>query len=374
MNILMLAPTFRPSSYMRNVGGGEISNRMLLAALVLKGHRVTVAAVIGGAQPIVIDNGITIHAATTRTDRFGRVAALGRFTSFARQIARAEASDIILSATSALPAALAVSRDRARPAGAFIRAFENFSRDAHGRVSASARLAAATRTILLGAYGETALRRLNFVLPNSEFMQGVTAKVAPSVASHVVYPPIDLSPAPARLPRHAATVVMVGTGEHKGTRLFEALAARLPMLRFRMVGVPRVDEAVSVTANLTKVGWTDIDEEFRHKADIVLVPSLWEEPFGRVAIEALASGAIVLASNIGGLPEALDYQDRLLLQPDDVDAWEARLRDVLAAPKPYRDACDIARSHLGTFSLDTQASVLEQALLGEIARHSSVQH
>ena len=221
---------------------------------------------------------------------------------------------------------------------------------------------------MLGAYGETALRRLNFVLPNSEFMQGVTAKAAPSVASHVVYPPIDLSPAPARLPRHAATVVMVGTGEHKGTRLFEALAERLPMVRFRMVGVPRGDEAVSITANLTKVGWTNIDEEFRHKADIVLVPSLWEEPFGRVAIEALASGAIVLASDIGGLPEALDHQDRLLLQPGDVDAWEARLRDVLAAPKPYRDACDIARSHLGTFSLDTQASVLERALLGEIDR------
>ena len=82
MNILMLAPTFRPASYMGNVGGGEISNRMLLTALVAKGHSVTVATVVGGAQPIAIDNGITIHAATTRTDRLGRVAAFGRFTSF----------------------------------------------------------------------------------------------------------------------------------------------------------------------------------------------------------------------------------------------------------------------------------------------------
>jgi glycosyltransferase involved in cell wall biosynthesis len=37
---------------------------------------------------------------------------------------------------------------------------------------------------------------------------------------------------------------------------------------------------------------------------IVVVPSKWEEPFGLVAIEALACGCRVVYSNAGGLPEA----------------------------------------------------------------------
>jgi glycosyltransferase involved in cell wall biosynthesis len=38
-------------------------------------------------------------------------------------------------------------------------------------------------------------------------------------------------------------------------------------------------------------------------AAYVIVPSLWEEPFGAVALEALAAGALVLLSDRGGLPE-----------------------------------------------------------------------
>jgi glycosyltransferase involved in cell wall biosynthesis len=36
---------------------------------------------------------------------------------------------------------------------------------------------------------------------------------------------------------------------------------------------------------------------------VVVVPSLWEEPFPRTALEAMASGRLVVASRTGGLPE-----------------------------------------------------------------------
>ena len=41
----------------------------------------------------------------------------------------------------------------------------------------------------------------------------------------------------------------------------------------------------------------------RHR--IVVVPSLWAEPFGMVALEAIASGCITIGSDQGGLPEAI---------------------------------------------------------------------
>lgn len=40
------------------------------------------------------------------------------------------------------------------------------------------------------------------------------------------------------------------------------------------------------------------------RAAIVAIPSLWQEPFGLVAIEAHAAGAAVLSSGLGGLAEA----------------------------------------------------------------------
>ena len=40
-------------------------------------------------------------------------------------------------------------------------------------------------------------------------------------------------------------------------------------------------------------------------ASIVIIPSVWEEPFGLVAAEAMSSGACIIASKVGGIPEII---------------------------------------------------------------------
>ena len=42
-------------------------------------------------------------------------------------------------------------------------------------------------------------------------------------------------------------------------------------------------------------------------AEIVVIPSKWEEPFGRTALEAAANGCATITSNKGGLPETSDH-------------------------------------------------------------------
>ena len=40
-------------------------------------------------------------------------------------------------------------------------------------------------------------------------------------------------------------------------------------------------------------------------ASIIIIPSIWEEPFGLVAAEAMSNGACIIASKVGGIPEII---------------------------------------------------------------------
>ncbi|MFD6163559.1 glycosyltransferase family 4 protein [Oerskovia sp. NPDC060287] len=59
--------------------------------------------------------------------------------------------------------------------------------------------------------------------------------------------------------------------------------------------------------------------EILRTADVVVVPSRWAEPFALTALEGMAAGAAVVASDIGGVPEAVG-SGGVLVPPDDVRA------------------------------------------------------
>ena len=66
-------------------------------------------------------------------------------------------------------------------------------------------------------------------------------------------------------------------------------------------------------------------EAFRRCA-IAVVPSLWPEPFGLVALEAMAMGRPVIASRAGGLPDIVaDGESGLLVQPGDEEGLRRAL-------------------------------------------------
>lgn len=58
-------------------------------------------------------------------------------------------------------------------------------------------------------------------------------------------------------------------------------------------------------SNVVMLGFVDPARVYE-RIDALVVPSLWEEPFGMIAIEAFAHGVPVIAARRGGLPEIVE--------------------------------------------------------------------
>ncbi|HZU12935.1 MAG TPA: glycosyltransferase family 4 protein [Chloroflexota bacterium] len=64
-----------------------------------------------------------------------------------------------------------------------------------------------------------------------------------------------------------------------------------------------------------------------------VVPSVWPEPLGQVAVECMAVGRPVIASNIGGLPDVvIDGETGVLVPPGDVSALRDAMQSLLDDP------------------------------------------
>lgn len=112
--------------------------------------------------------------------------------------------------------------------------------------------------------------------------------------------------------------------EIKGVKILLEVARRLADVKellFVFVGDGPLSNEVRVASgnlmNVLYIGKVKIKElvSYYNAADLVIVPSIYEEGFGRVILEALSCGTPVIASNRGGIPEALDSSVGMLIEP-----------------------------------------------------------
>jgi glycosyltransferase involved in cell wall biosynthesis len=82
-------------------------------------------------------------------------------------------------------------------------------------------------------------------------------------------------------------------------------------------------------------GWLSLEgvRDLYERATVVAVPSLWGEPFGYAAAEAMALGRAVVASDGGSFAELLASQRGWLCPPGDVNAWARTLAVALDDPQ-----------------------------------------
>ncbi len=102
-------------------------------------------------------------------------------------------------------------------------------------------------------------------------------------------------------------ITMINYRLEKGKEIFDKIAQELPQKQFLAIkGWKSIKKTVGQQQKniLIEGPFKDMREVYS-KTRLLLIPSMWGEPFPRVVLEAAASGIPIIASNDGGLKEAV---------------------------------------------------------------------
>jgi len=106
------------------------------------------------------------------------------------------------------------------------------------------------------------------------------------------------------------------------------------------------------------LGFIDNDL-FYENIDVLVVPSIWNEPFGRVILEGAIRGKTILGSETGGIPELLKNNQNFIFKPTSKELTTV-LTSLLKNPKKL-DTFKLDYSFLSQF--DIQKTILSYKIL-----------
>ncbi len=153
--------------------------------------------------------------------------------------------------------------------------------------------------------------------------------------SMVLYPIIDPDLYRVESTNEFITLINLSDGTDpwydKGYRVFYEMARRFPDQQFLGVAGAYGNQHIEDLPNVTILPHQNNILQVYRKTKLLLVPSTVES-FGRVAVEAAASGIPSISSDLPGPREAGCSQ--FFCDPEDFDGWEANIRHVLGSANP----------------------------------------
>lgn len=139
-------------------------------------------------------------------------------------------------------------------------------------------------------------------------------------------------------------VTMINPHRVKGVNTFFEIAKRLPEEKFLLLESWKLNDAdlASLQVQLAQVPnvlfvrrVSDMRLIYR-QTKLLIVPSVWEEGFGMVAIEAQSCRIPVIASARGGLPESIGDGGILIQDYRNAGAWVEAIGEVLSDKVGYQ--------------------------------------
>lgn len=109
----------------------------------------------------------------------------------------------------------------------------------------------------------------------------------------------------------------------------------------------------------------NLQEELQ-KMDVVVIPSLWEEPFGRTILDGYKSLCPVIITNRGGMPEVVDnYKTGIIIDEESNDNMRKALEYFLDRDH-IRSMFPAIKIKLLDYSIEKQADTFKQLYLSAI--------
>lgn len=139
----------------------------------------------------------------------------------------------------------------------------------------------------------------------------------------------------------------------KGLDLVLELAAVCPEIPFQIVEswplaqdqLGMLKKKISSLPNVDFRRWDPDMRRIYRNTGVLIAPSRWLEGFGRVAVEAQMSGIPVIATRIGGLPEAVGDGGLLLELEAGVAHWAKALRSIWHNDSEWQNLSRAALAH-----------------------------
>jgi len=202
----------------------------------------------------------------------------------------------------------------------------------------------------------------------NKFLEGVSIKTE---KVYVLYNGVDRKI--KKFPTKKKEILFVGRlVAEKGVDLYvdvvENIAKNFPDWTFELIGSFRLgdNKNTDVFANNLIKKFKKIsnqtkfhgfkNQEFIQKkmktASIIVIPSVWAEPFGLVAAEAMSNGIGIIASNVGGIPEIVKANG-VLIKDINKQKIEYALTDLMSDPSKRKN---LQRKSWDNFNLSAKKS------------------
>jgi glycosyltransferase involved in cell wall biosynthesis len=179
--------------------------------------------------------------------------------------------------------------------------------------------------------------------------------------SHIIYPPIRQIYKDYSRSVNAPYVTIMNPVKEKGGAVVQDLVQMMPDIDFLIVEGWRKLEDLPYNFAYPNVHLlryqTDCSKVYK-RTKLLLVPSQWEEGFGRVVTEAGAYGAPSIVSQRGGLPEAVGAGGIIVKDFASPAAWEKAIRKTLKDRALYHKLSDLAKQNALRFALNTTGKQL----------------
>lgn len=199
---------------------------------------------------------------------------------------------------------------------------------------------------------------------------------------HVIYNTRDVPASPLPPPRESGSTLRIGyigtLAEKKGIEWLIHQFKRLPIqAELKIAGGGKKDyedflKGIASGAQIAFLGYTS-PAEFYKTIDVLVVPSLWQEPLGMVAIEALAHHVPVIANAVGGLQETVkDSVNGLLCDATKENSLGDAIQHVYNDPSLYNALVKNARQSVQAIlskerMINEYSSVLKEVIHGNNA-------